>query len=238
VNLLKNDISVDQAKDLVSILKEHPTLKSLCGNKGDETKLDMSGKMSGAGDAIMFAAEIVDNEALSKLIFGGDGDYYDSKKHERVKYESAALTCGMREANFRDKNLGGGGAIIISAWLSHRDKGAILSLDMSGNHLNEGSSRGMDSLGPAVGASNITSLNIANNYLYKNGGMEAVTSLLDKGAMTSLNLSNNTLVSYLGDGKYDHSGEFHISCFRTQHQLVLNPLFSQALSPLPMSSPI
>jgi hypothetical protein len=67
VNLLKNDITVEQAEDLVSILKEHPALKSLCGNKGDETELDMSGKMSGAGDAIMLAAEIVDNGALTSL---------------------------------------------------------------------------------------------------------------------------------------------------------------------------
>jgi hypothetical protein len=116
-NLLLNNIGVDQAEELVSILKEHPTLKSLCGITGNETELGMSGKMHGAGDAIMLVPDIIDN-----------------------------------------------------------------------------------------------------------------------GAMTSLNLSNNALVSYLGDGKYDHSGEFHISCFHTQHQLFLNPLFSQALLPLPMSS--
>jgi hypothetical protein len=74
VNLLKNSIGVDQAKDLAIILKEHPTLKSLCGNKGNETELDMSGKMTqglskmnGAAGAIMLAAEVVDNEALSSL---------------------------------------------------------------------------------------------------------------------------------------------------------------------------
>ena len=67
MNLLKNIIGVDQAKDLVIILKEHPTLKSLCGNKGNETELDMSGKMNGAADAIMLAAEVVDNGALSSL---------------------------------------------------------------------------------------------------------------------------------------------------------------------------
>jgi hypothetical protein len=65
VNLLKNGIGIDQA--LTSMLKGHPTLKSLCGNTGDETELDMSGKMSGAEDAIMLAAEIVDNGMLSKL---------------------------------------------------------------------------------------------------------------------------------------------------------------------------
>jgi hypothetical protein len=49
------------------MLKEHPTLKSLCGNRGDETELDMSGKMGGAGDAVMLAAEVIDNGALSSL---------------------------------------------------------------------------------------------------------------------------------------------------------------------------
>jgi Ran GTPase-activating protein (RanGAP) involved in mRNA processing and transport len=69
VNLLKNNINigVEQARALVSILKEHPTLKSLCGNNGDETELDMSGKMAGAEDALMLAVEIVDNGALSSL---------------------------------------------------------------------------------------------------------------------------------------------------------------------------
>jgi hypothetical protein len=37
VNLLKNGIGIAQAEDLVSILKDHPTLKSLCGNTGNET---------------------------------------------------------------------------------------------------------------------------------------------------------------------------------------------------------
>ncbi len=67
VNLLKNGIGVEQARALMIILKEHPTLKSLCGNNGDETELDMSGEMSGAGDAIMLVAEVVYNAALTKL---------------------------------------------------------------------------------------------------------------------------------------------------------------------------
>jgi hypothetical protein len=40
VNLLNNDIPMEQAKALASILEEHLTLKSLCGNSGDESKLD------------------------------------------------------------------------------------------------------------------------------------------------------------------------------------------------------
>jgi hypothetical protein len=67
VNLLKNGIDVDQANDFVGILKDHPTLKSLCGNNGKETELDMRGKMNGAGDAIMLIAEVVNNGALTSL---------------------------------------------------------------------------------------------------------------------------------------------------------------------------
>jgi hypothetical protein len=120
VNLLKNTIGVAQAKNLVSILKEHPTLKSLCGNKDNETELDMSNKMSGAGDAIMLVAEIVDNGALSTLIFGGGTYSNASTDWELVTPAPATLAVGMTEADFSNKNLGPGGAIIISAWISHK----------------------------------------------------------------------------------------------------------------------
>jgi hypothetical protein len=68
VNLLENSIGFGLVENLVSSFKEHDTLKSLCGNKGDETKLDMSGKMThSAGYATMLAVEIVDNKALTSL---------------------------------------------------------------------------------------------------------------------------------------------------------------------------
>jgi hypothetical protein len=68
VNLLGNNIgTATSAEALVSMLQEHPTLKSLCGNKGNETELDMSEKMRGAADAIMLVAEIVDNGAMTSL---------------------------------------------------------------------------------------------------------------------------------------------------------------------------
>jgi hypothetical protein len=67
VNLLMNSIGIEQAQALASILKAHPTLKSLCGNKGDETELDMSGKKMESWDAIMLAPEITDNGAMMSL---------------------------------------------------------------------------------------------------------------------------------------------------------------------------
>jgi hypothetical protein len=71
VNVLFNDISTEQAQALANVLKEHATLKSLCGNKGNETELDMSSseplKRLGAEGAIMLAPEIANNRALSFL---------------------------------------------------------------------------------------------------------------------------------------------------------------------------
>jgi hypothetical protein len=64
VNILFNDIGTEQAQALGNVLKEHATLKSLCGNKGNETELDLSGELGkrlGAEGAIMLAPEIADN---------------------------------------------------------------------------------------------------------------------------------------------------------------------------------
>jgi hypothetical protein len=71
-NLLGNQIGIDQAKALATILKGHSTLKSLCGNRGDETELDMSGKEIGVEGAIMLAPEIIDNGALSHFNVSGN----------------------------------------------------------------------------------------------------------------------------------------------------------------------
>jgi hypothetical protein len=82
-----NSIGIEQAQHLATLLKEHPTLKSLCGNTGDETELDMSGKKMGASDVTMLIPEIIGNMSLLRLSLadnslGGllpDGWTYDDK---------------------------------------------------------------------------------------------------------------------------------------------------------------
>jgi hypothetical protein len=98
VNLLMNDIGIGQADALVSILKGHPTLKSLCGNTGEETVLNMSGKMDCAADGSMdfaadgsmLVAEIVDNGALLHLDFSNNsiGGYYRIPRNEFSEFTS------------------------------------------------------------------------------------------------------------------------------------------------------
>jgi hypothetical protein len=101
VNLLQNEISVKQAYALASMLKAHPTLKSLCG--GNETESDMSGKMNTAGDAIMLVAEIVSNRAMTTITFGD--------------LHIVTMKTDMTEADFSGKQLHDSGAIILAAFL-------------------------------------------------------------------------------------------------------------------------
>jgi hypothetical protein len=63
-----------------------------------------------------------------KLIFGGDKYNARVKSWDANKWitpEPATLEVGMTEADFSNKHLGVGGAIIISAWISHKDNGGI-----------------------------------------------------------------------------------------------------------------
>jgi hypothetical protein len=81
----------------------------------------------------MFAAEIIGNGALLKLIFCGD--HWKSPRDGWTTPEPATLEVGMTEADFSNKGLQPAGAIIVAAWLSHKDKGALTSLNLSSNYL-------------------------------------------------------------------------------------------------------
>jgi hypothetical protein len=83
---------------------------------------------------IAVANAIKNMGGLSKLIFGGDR-YYDDKRGESITPEPAVLEVGMSEADFSNRNLGAGGAIIIAAWIIHKDRGALTKLDISSNNI-------------------------------------------------------------------------------------------------------
>jgi hypothetical protein len=75
-------------------------------------------------DASTVAKAIADNKTLSRLVFGGN------------MKPAATLELAMVQANFSNKNLGSGGATIITAWLTHKDNGALMNLDLASNNLN------------------------------------------------------------------------------------------------------
>jgi hypothetical protein len=146
---MKEIIVIAMSKDSMKLLCEVPikdkTLTELdvSGNGATLTELDengtkmiASGKSLGTEGALVVAEYLRDNGALSKLIFGGDK--YRAQRGLLLKWvypEPATLEVGMTEANFGSKELGAGGAIIISAWLTHKDKGAMTSLNLASNCL-------------------------------------------------------------------------------------------------------
>jgi Ran GTPase-activating protein (RanGAP) involved in mRNA processing and transport len=105
----------------------------------------------------------------------------------------------MTEANFSKKNLGPGDAIIISAWLSHKDNGALSILSLKENYLY---AEGNKALAAGLkGNQGITELDISSNRLGWKGygapdmsGVIALANALpDMRALTSLDLSSNYL---------------------------------------------
>jgi hypothetical protein len=127
-NLLYNSIGTEQAHTLGSILKVHPTLKSLCGNKGDETELDMSNKMmSGAQDAIMLVAEIADNGAMTSLNLAGQGLH--SNGATIIAEVIKVIRCTSRVV------LVTGSTAVVCYYL--QDMGAMTILDISNNNIGQ-----------------------------------------------------------------------------------------------------
>jgi hypothetical protein len=90
-------------------------------------------------DATAVANVVAKNRTLSALIFGKRMD------------EPATLEMGMAEADFSNTSLGVGGAIIISAWITHKDKGAMTSLNLASNDIcSYGNMDGIKAISSAV----------------------------------------------------------------------------------------
>jgi hypothetical protein len=207
VNLLKNDIPLEQAKVLADILNEHPTLKSLCGNNGDETELDMSGKEIGAEGAIMLAPEIAGNGTLTTLIL---------KDNKLLTPEAGKVLSNMLAANTVLKELD----VSSNNWVErgHKNKGdgpgfaKELAVGISGN----GALSIANVMGNSIGKEmlsmlqeimhskpNLVSLcGIADDATeadLSGLGMDAddaiilASELPDKGALSSINLLKNRI---------------------------------------------
>jgi hypothetical protein len=76
VNVLSNVIPVEQAQELVKIMRSKDTLTTLCGLTGVETELDFSSQGLDAGDAVLIANDICDMGALTSLDISNQIDPY------------------------------------------------------------------------------------------------------------------------------------------------------------------
>eukprot|EP00935_MAST-01C_sp_MAST-1C-sp1_P002202 g2202.t1 len=152
------------------------------------------------------AAAIPKCKALEKLIFGdrpdeviddSDADDETDDGEEKEAWTPAVLEVGMNAADLSNKNLGVGGAIIVSAWLSHKDNRAMMSLNISNNEMatKEAGKALADAL---AGNSVLKELDVSANLDGYNANctktdgpgfaQELAIFLSTNGALTSLNL--------------------------------------------------
>ena len=142
-----------------------------------------------------------DKGALSKLIFGGD---YDS--NTCTTPEPATLEVGMTEANFSNKKLGAGGAFIISAWITHKDKGAMTSLHVGMNAIPEKEIKEIIVIAMSkdsmkllcevpIKDKTLTELDVSGKGLGTEGALVVAEYLRDNGAMSSFTFGDKQVVT-------------------------------------------
>jgi hypothetical protein len=203
VNLLKNRIGSDQAEALVSMLKEHPTLKSLCGNRGDETELDMSGKMNGAGDDIMLVAEVSDNGALSKLVMRQNN--INGAEAGRAFADMLAQNTVLKMLDLSSQKVGRFGRALDAAFAKEFAVGisgnrTLPSLDISDNSIVSEAWINPPQQGLKVGdlfyGNPINRVNENNGRIcvvFLNGIKALADAIPDMGALTSLHVGKNNI---------------------------------------------
>jgi Ran GTPase-activating protein (RanGAP) involved in mRNA processing and transport len=204
VNLLKNGMGTDQAKALASILKEHPTLKSLCGNRGNETDLNMSGKMEGAADAIMLVPEIIDNEALSILSLKENNLYAEGGKalatglkgnQGATELDISSNRLGWKR--YKDPDMSG----VIALANALPDMGAILSVNLLKNHIGVYQAHVLASIlkdhhtlkSLCGNTGNEVELDMSGKMNDAAEAIMLVPEITDKGALTSLHVGMNQI---------------------------------------------
>jgi Ran GTPase-activating protein (RanGAP) involved in mRNA processing and transport len=201
MNLLQNGISIDQALVLASILKTHAILKSLCGNNGDETELDMSGMDISAAEATMLASEIAGNGALSVLSLKNNqlataeaGHALGKALQGNTVLKELDLSNNSWDDRFTGTKVDGAGfAQGLSKGLS--DNGALLVLSLRDNSL--ATKEGGKALARALASnSTLKELDVSDNWRGGDGpgfAEELAVGIKDNGALSSLNLSSNRL---------------------------------------------
>jgi len=142
LNILKNDIGTAQAQALIKI-KQEKKMTTLCGLNGDETELNLSGKMNGAEDALMLVEDIKDNWALSSLNVLGNSIGQEQMLSLIKSSEQQGLITQfclipikelkentITELDMSGKNLGVDGAVVLATYL--KDNGTLSKFTFSG----------------------------------------------------------------------------------------------------------
>jgi Leucine-rich repeat (LRR) protein len=209
VNLLHNDFHLEQAQHLATILEEHATLKSLCGNNGDETILDMNGDIGmnrstriDTDSAIMLAPEIVANGALETLLLGNNR--LCNKEGGKALATMLAGNATLKELDVSNSTHSGydgpGFAQELAIGLKKNgcSKGSLTSLNISHNEIGEmvsqdGWTWSTEYVSPD--GQNRRKEKPANQVFKPVGAIALADAIKHHGTLTRLNISKNKMLT-------------------------------------------
>jgi hypothetical protein len=132
-NFLGNYIPVEQAQELVEIMRTKENLTTLCGLSGEETKLDFSNRSLGGGDAVLIANDIKDmgaifsvqRDALLSFYEQHDAQYVDHVDQFLQEYSAQELVDWCQEEYGS------------SPTTTPKAKGALSLLNLTDNNIGE-----------------------------------------------------------------------------------------------------
>jgi Leucine-rich repeat (LRR) protein len=152
IDLLRNNIPVEQAQELVKIMQAKEKLTTLCGLSGEETELDFSNTRHqdkydlcytlDAGDAVLIANDISNMRELTSLNISNNAIGALGFKHlsEAVK-GSKSLTELDVAGNCITSAMDGTGNTDMSGVVKFAnaisEMGALLTLDISNNNIKQ-----------------------------------------------------------------------------------------------------
>jgi hypothetical protein len=168
-------------RELMAIAMSMDNMKIFCELPFKDktiTELDLRRKNLGIEGARVVAEYLDGNGALTKLIFGGGKDYRGKS------YAPATLEIGMTEADLSNMNLGDGGATIVAAWVSHKDNGAMTSLNLASNMIGSEGIIALAKVIPDMEA--LSSVNLLKNNIPVEQAQELVKIMQSKENLTTL----------------------------------------------------
>jgi hypothetical protein len=194
VNLLKNDIPVQQAQELVKIKESKPILKSLCGLTMDETELDFSSQDLRAGGAVLLASDIQDMGSLSRLDLSGNNEYgSDSPGFIRPIASALKTNTSITELSLSGNKLNAEAAEILSGGI--QDSRSLSSLNILKNMIGEEQAQALIKIKHEKKMTTLCGLK-GSLYLNLSGKMNGAADALvladeikDMGSLVSLNLA-------------------------------------------------
>ena len=222
LNILGNSIGAEQANNLITSMKEKPTLKTLCGFNNFNLvspELDLSNRKLSTGCGVLVANEINKFKALTSLNVSRNkivGAAAWKAFGNALANNKTLLKLDVSDNSIFDKESGS------NAWADIiKGNTSITELNIAKNHLDAANAK---ILGPAISANNtLTSLNILQNNL-KEEGLKAIVDAWEANTcLQSICGATGTELD-LSSAQIEEFGDIPVVCAEIKHNKAMTSL--------------